>query len=81
MDRLRPVALVMLKRRQVATVICSREALMMGCQRTAQRDWARERNDCCGLLRNNRHLPLGSELARVAVVEQVGVPSQHWIRI
>ena len=55
---------------------------MMGCQRTVQRDSVRERNDCCGLLKNNRHLPLGSaELARVAVVEQVGVPSQHWMRI
>ena len=53
----------------------------MGCQTTVQKDWVRERNDCwCDLLKNNRRLPLRSAvLERVAVVEQVAGPSQHWV--
>lgn len=80
-DRLHRVVLVMLKLRQVATMTYWRGALTMGCRRTVQRDWVHERNDCWyDLLKSNRRLPLRSAvLARVAVVEQAAVPSQHWM--
>ena len=81
--RLLPRALVMSTLRRAVTRTYWREALTMGCQTTVQRGWVRERNDCwCGLLKNNRRLPLRSvALERVAVVEQVAVLSQHWMGV